>query len=406
MLTVQQLQQTLEKSDFLDGSKSEVETFELDSGRSVPVFSNEFWTSGQRLSHSLHEVSYRACFKSQLPGFFIDRLTKPGNRVFDPFMGRGTTLLEAAIKSRKICGCDVNPLSLRLLLPRLLPPSLDAIEARLESLFKIPKPEETVPSDLEPFYHVDTYLEILHLKNQLSPYRCDPVDDWIRMVATTRLSGHSSGFFSVYSLPPNQAVAPNRQRIINDKRGQCPKYRAVIPRILKKSKTLLKDCGILTRERLKAAYQDAIFSSCSADELQWVPPCSVDLVVTSPPFLNIVDYATDNWLRIWFNQLNESDIPIWQCAKLADWSAKMEKVLRALFRILQPGGWVAFEVGEVHKGEVLLEQSIANLAQKCGFTIAAIMINQQDFTKTAACWGVSNSKKGTNSNRIVLLLKP
>jgi hypothetical protein len=54
----------------------------------VPTYVNEFWTSKQRAAHSLHEVSYRACFKPQLPRFFIQRLTKPGDVVFDPFMGR------------------------------------------------------------------------------------------------------------------------------------------------------------------------------------------------------------------------------------------------------------------------------------------------------------------------------
>src|SRR6059036_879680 len=61
----------------------------------VPVFVNEFWTSRQRAASSLHEISYRACFKPQLPRFFIQRLTEPGDIVYDPFMGRGTTLREA-----------------------------------------------------------------------------------------------------------------------------------------------------------------------------------------------------------------------------------------------------------------------------------------------------------------------
>ncbi len=38
----------------------------------VETFVNEFWTSKQRAANSLHEVSYRACFKPQLPRFFID----------------------------------------------------------------------------------------------------------------------------------------------------------------------------------------------------------------------------------------------------------------------------------------------------------------------------------------------
>jgi hypothetical protein len=47
----------------------------------VPTYVNEFWTSKQRAAHSLHEISYRACFKPQLPRFFIQRLTEPGDAV-------------------------------------------------------------------------------------------------------------------------------------------------------------------------------------------------------------------------------------------------------------------------------------------------------------------------------------
>src|SRR5690242_14789467 len=77
----------------------------------VPTYVNEFWTAKQRQAHSLHEISYRACFKPQLPRFFIERLTREGEIVYDPFMGRGTTLLEAALLGRVPYGCDVNPLS-------------------------------------------------------------------------------------------------------------------------------------------------------------------------------------------------------------------------------------------------------------------------------------------------------
>ena len=45
-----------------------------DGDDAVPVFINEFWTSKQRAASSLHEISYRACFKPQLPRFFIERL--------------------------------------------------------------------------------------------------------------------------------------------------------------------------------------------------------------------------------------------------------------------------------------------------------------------------------------------
>src|SRR2546421_670009 len=100
----------------------------------VPTYVNEYWTSKQRAASSLHEVSYRACFKPQLPRFFIERLTKPGEVVYDPFMGRGTTFVEAALLARVPFGCNVNPLSTVFTLPRLRPPTLGEITARLQSI--------------------------------------------------------------------------------------------------------------------------------------------------------------------------------------------------------------------------------------------------------------------------------
>src|ERR1700689_3799948 len=95
---------------------------------------NEFWTSGQRQAHSLHEVSYRACFKPQLPEFFINRLTAPGDAVYDPFMDRGTTPVQAALMGRQPIGNDINPLSTLLSRPRLAPPTLRDVARRLDQI--------------------------------------------------------------------------------------------------------------------------------------------------------------------------------------------------------------------------------------------------------------------------------
>src|SRR5437016_1818388 len=102
--------------------------------REVPVYVNEFWTARQRQASSLQEVSYRACFKPQLPRFFIERLTQPGDIVYDPFMGRGTTVLEAALLGRIPFGCDINPLSAVLVKPRLHPPFLQEVQQRLREI--------------------------------------------------------------------------------------------------------------------------------------------------------------------------------------------------------------------------------------------------------------------------------
>jgi hypothetical protein len=51
---------------------------------SVPVYQLELWTSKQRQANSIHEVSYRACFKPQLPAYFIGQLTHEGDAGSSP----------------------------------------------------------------------------------------------------------------------------------------------------------------------------------------------------------------------------------------------------------------------------------------------------------------------------------
>ncbi len=63
------------------------------------------------------------------------------------------------------------------------------------------------------------------------------MDDWICLLALNRLTGHSAGFFSVYTLPPNQAVSVKSQRKINADRNQVPPPRDVPALILKKTRS-------------------------------------------------------------------------------------------------------------------------------------------------------------------------
>ena len=84
----------------------------------------------------------------------------------------------------------------------------------------------------------------------------------------------------------------------------------------------------------------------------------------------------------------------------------MGNVFDELYRITVPGGWVAFEVGEVNNGKIKLDEYVVPLGLESGFGCAGIMVNSQDFTKTSNIWGVNNMKTGTNTNRIVLLNKP
>lgn len=375
----------------------------------IPYFVGEFWTAKQRQASSLHEISYRACFKPQLPEFFINNFTFENDIVYDPFAGRGTTLIEAGLLGRNIIANDINPLSKILIEARINIPSISEIEKRLIEISY--DYELTADIDLSMFYDAKTLAEIISLKayfiNKAKNQTLDNIDQWIRMIATNRLTGHSSGFFSVYTFPPNIAVSSKSQIKINQKRNQQPQYRDTKQIILKKSRQLLSKVTFEEFRNLKNCAKQARYLNKSADKTHEIADNTITLTVASPPFLDIVQYADDNWLRCWFCNIDITKIEksITHCKKVIDWEWEMSKVFRELYRVTKTNGYVAFEVGEVRNGKINLDENIINIATQNNFRCLAVIINQQDFTKTANIWGIKNNSKGTNSNRVVLLKK-
>lgn len=390
------------------GQKTLVEHLKI-GNIDVKKYINEYWPSRQRHGSSIHEISYRACFKPALPRFFIQLLTTKKNTVYDPFSGRGTTVIEAGLLGRRVISNDINPLSEIMTYPRFFVPDLKEVKERL-SCIPIDR-DARADIDISMFFHPDTEAEIASLATYLlsrkEAGKEDLIDRWIRMVATNRLTGHSPGFFSVYTLPPNQAASPQSQRKINEKLSQTPEYRNTHQRILKKSKSLTRNLTDIQKRNLLNAGQSALFLTLDARKTKEVPSASVNLTITSPPFLDIVQYSQDNWLRCWFNFIDAKEISkkITMARTIDHWSCVMEEVFFELYRVTKSGGFVAFEVGEVRRGSVKLDDHVVPLGLKAGFSCIGILINLQEFTKTSNIWGVDNNLSGTNTNRIVLFQK-
>jgi DNA modification methylase len=367
----------------------------------------EFWTSKQRQSHSLHyAVSYRASFKPELPSFFFSEfLKKKGSVVFDPFGGRGTTAIQANLEGHYAIHNDVNPLSIFLAQSRSTIPSQESLISTLDKCDLTKKtPDEELDKDLLAFYHKDTLREIKNFRNFCND-NPNPNTNFLKLVALSRLHGHSPGFFSVYSFP--QLSIPSVQQYKNNiKKGIEPEYRSILPRIVSKLKRDLSD-------QLPPFYHE--FSSknqyylSSTVDLNLIPSESADLLVTSPPFLDKVDYKNDNWIRHWFLGIpDEETNKISMFSSIDEWSEFMSQTLKSSARILKKNSYLVIEVGEVKKGKffIPLDDYIVEAGIKAGLNWSRTYVNTQKFTKLSNCWNVSNNEKGTNSNRCVVLQKP
>ncbi len=367
---------------------------------------DEFWTSKQRQESPLHYIlSYRASFKAELPDFFIRQFSNQGDIVLDPFGGRGTTALQANLLRRIAFHNDINPISEKIAYAKTRPVSISEITKRLQSLDLTSDVALDEHRDLLAFYHPETLKELLNLKQAIRQ-NYDDVNRFIELVAVSRLHGHSDGFFSAYSFP-QIAVSPEAQRKINAKRKQEPPYREVKSRILRKAKLSLQGA-----ERFQERFPESLKNKIQTGDcrqMNWIESETVDLVVTSPPFLDKVDYVKDNWLKAWFYGVSNDAFKesLMQTSDLEEWKIFMRETLKELYRVVKENGTVVIEVGEViYKNQrVNLDEIVAELGEQVGFSLQAILINKQRFTKLSNCFGVSNNEKGTNTNRCVVLTK-
>jgi hypothetical protein len=239
--------------------------------------------------------------------------------------------------------------------------------------------------------------------------RHDDELNYIMLTALTRLHGHSDGFFSAYSFP-QISIPPEAQRRNNEKRGVMPGYRNVAERILKKAR---RDLSRPIPDAFHTASRANRYLRGDARTLKGVRANSVDLIVTSPPFLDKVDYAKDNWMRAWFIGVEE-EVRSLSMAVFSDpeeWLAFMKGAILEMGRVLRVGGRAVIEVGEVEYGSriLYLEELLASLfplrLRSGTLRVEELFLHTQEFTKLANCWDVKNNEKGTNTNRCLVIRK-
>ena len=82
------------------------ENFELET--------NTVWAFPNRGKWATHDAKYRGNWSPYIPRNVILRYSQEGDTVLDPFVGGGTTAVEAKLTNRNFIGFDINPAAVEL----------------------------------------------------------------------------------------------------------------------------------------------------------------------------------------------------------------------------------------------------------------------------------------------------
>jgi hypothetical protein len=289
---------------------------------------------------TLHQLSpYIGKIKSSIAGELIERYSKPGDVVADPFAGAGTIPLEAALRGRRAFGADISAYAGILVKAKLSPPpSLDTALASAEQVLQeaaeLPSPDlRKIPAWVREFFHPATLRETLCLAAVCRR----PGNEFLMACLLGILHHQRPGFLSY---PSSHLVPYLRDRKYpREKFPEMYAYRELRPRLLAKIRR--------TYKRFVEPLPTAVvgFEGTSVQHLTL--PDHIGALITSPPYMNAWDYGRDNRLRLWFINPSlvdkvDNDVTQRRQAFIDAITSLATKVQLAL----RQGGFCIFVVGE------------------------------------------------------------
>lgn len=274
----------------------------------------------------------------------IQYCSEPGDTILDPFVGSGTVALESIIEGRGVICCDTNPYAVALTKAKLHAlPTVDRALALCSHYLNIAEKEAQnadlceVPEWVAQFYHPRTLREIIALMAVLKEHR----QHFLTGCLLGILHHQRPGFLSY---PASHAVPYLRtKRFPKDKYPELYEYRKVGPRLLKK---------VMRAYRRFPDISSSLVRRCFCKDVRHLNLAegSIDAVVTSPPYMNALDYVRDNRLRLWFlghekKKYLDEDSP----RNLQEFKHLIAGFFLMMDKVLRPGKRCAIVTGEVSK---------------------------------------------------------
>lgn len=246
------------------------------------------------LTHGLHK--YPAKFFPELPRWLIKRYSQENDHILDPFAGSGTTNVEALLSKRNSVGIDVDPFSRFISKVKVTPLGEKELKSSQKTLLEAIldyRPSLVAESDLPNFPYRDNWfnkeilLELTYLKNQIAALDTNNgVKDFFKVCLSSIIRAVSNAddncTRTVIRKKLNKLVRPSDalNRFVKALHVKVPKMVAFSQNYPKGIITDFPEDMDARNIKYKANY--------------------FDLAVTSPPYVNAVDYPRTHQLEMYW----------------------------------------------------------------------------------------------------------
>lgn len=303
-------------------------------------------------------------FASQIPAALIGSLSSPGDLVLDPFVGSGTTLVEAQRLGRRSLGLDINPVSVLVARAKVLTLRQTELTRVFESL------RDDARCKLNRSDGSNLHATLPPSVQARKWYSDRVAGDLTVLWDLVRALEGASGLLATFAFSAILLGVCREDRHWGYVCDNTTPKSSRSPSVLSAFLAVLDSLDRAYQERERDIQGRELVDStveCGDSEelLRELPGESVDLVVTSPPYFGVCDYSkaqrlTHEWLGLDLEAYRLKEIGARskrrrRTAK-AEYLNNIVTVLRELLRVLRGDGHICLVVGESAKREAVVDE--------------------------------------------------
>ena len=289
--------------------------------------------------------------------------TNEGDLVYDPFSGRGTTTLEAIKLNRKIISNDLSPLAYVLTKSKTFPINVeDAIKYvnklkkdYIKSNWEIPINSDKY-KDIKVFYSLNNLKQLDYLREKIGKNwrrkNFSKMNNYILAIALgimhgpVRKSGdeNNSIYFSV-NMPSGYSMSPNYAEKYIKKNELFKIENDIFDQIIYRIKNKRNDF-------LPSNDENNVYNGDALKSSQYFKNNKPKLIFTSPPYLNLIKYVEQNWMRFWllnFDKKQTKEKMVDDYHKLEEYKDFISNFLIEMEKIMDNESRLIMVIGDVKK---------------------------------------------------------